>query len=118
MPVHLKNGLFDWGVEGHELILDEEFYIPNEEISRIEGMKNPYSTPEITCDFSNEGNGPEVAETLLTAICCYHPVRITYKDKNGRISLRHLHYICACMPSTIRHAARVARIFFMQMCVF
>ena len=92
--IHIKNGLFDWGVEGHELILDEEFYIPNEEISRIEGMKNPYSTPEITCDFSNEGNGPEVAETLLTAICCYHPVRITYKDKNGRISLRHLHYIC------------------------
>lgn len=92
--IHIKNGLFDWGIEGQELILDEEHYIPNDEIIRMEGIDNPYSTSEITCDFSNEGNGAEVAETLLTAICCYHPIRITYKDKNGRISLRHLHYIC------------------------
>ena len=57
-------------------------------------METPFATDVMTCDFSEEGNGEEVAEALLMAICCYHPIHITYRDKNGRISERNLYWIC------------------------
>jgi len=91
--LQLKAELFIWGVEGKEVVLENHF-IPYNEIAKIEGMETPFATDVMTCDFSEEGNGEEVAEALLMAICCYHPIHITYRDKNGRISERNLYWIC------------------------
>ena len=92
--LQLKAELFIWGVEGKEVVLEENHFIPYNEISKIEGLETPFATDVMTCDFSEEGNGEEVAEALLMAICCYHPIHITYRDKNGRISERNLYWIC------------------------
>ena len=93
--LQLKAELFIWGVEGKEVILDETHFIPYNEIANIEGLESPFATEAMECDFSEDGNGEEVAEALLMAICCYHPVHITYRDKtNGRISERNLYWIC------------------------
>ena len=92
--LQLKAELFIWGVEGKEVALEENHFIPYNEIAKIEGMETPFATDVMTCDFSEEGNGEEVAEALLMAICCYHPIHITYRDKNGRISERNLYWIC------------------------
>ena len=92
--LHLKTELFTWGIEGKEVILDEPYFITHDEIERIEGLETPFLTENLVCDFSNEGNGDKVAETLLMGICCYHPLHITYRDKNGRISERNLYWIC------------------------
>ena len=89
----LKAELFIWGVEGIEMVLDEPHFVPYNEIADIEGIDSPFSTEVMDCDFSDEGNATEVAETLLTAICRYQPVRVTYRDKNGRISDRNLYWI-------------------------
>ena len=87
--LQLKAELFIWGVEGKEVVLEENHFIPYNEIAKIEGLETPFATDVMTCDFSEEGNGEEVAEALLMAICCYHPIHITYRDKNGRISERN-----------------------------
>ena len=92
--LQLKTELFIWGVEGKEVVLEENHFIPYNEIAKIEGLETPFATDVMTCDFSEEGNGEEVAEALLMAICCYHPIHITYRDKNGRISERNLYWIC------------------------
>ena len=92
--LQLKAELFIWGVEGKEVVLEENHFIPYNEIAKIEGLETPFATDVMTCDFSEEGNGEEVAEALLMAICCYHPIHITYRDKNGRISERNLYWIC------------------------
>ena len=92
--LQLKAELFIWGVEGKEVVLEENHFIPYNEIAKIEGMETPFATDVMTCDFSEEGNGEEVAEALLMAIFCYHPIHITYRDKNGRISERNLYWIC------------------------
>ena len=92
--LQLKAELFIWGVEGKKVVLEENHFIPYNEIAKIEGLETPFATDVMTCDFSEEGNGEEVAEALLMAICCYHPIHITYRDKNGRISERNLYWIC------------------------
>ena len=92
--LQLKAELFIWGVEGKEVVLEENHFIPYNEIAKIEGLETPFATDVMTCDFSEEGNGEEVTEALLMAICCYHPIHITYRDKNGRISERNLYWIC------------------------
>ena len=92
--LQLKAELFIWGVEGKEVVLEENHFIPYNEIAKKEGLETPFATDVMTCDFSEEGNGEEVAEALLMAICCYHPIHITYRDKNGRISERNLYWIC------------------------
>ena len=89
----LKAELFVWGVEGKDIVLDEPYFIPYNDIACIEGLDTPFATEPMACDFSEEGNATEVAETLLTAICRYQPVRVTYRDKNGRISDRNLYWI-------------------------
>ena len=89
----LKAELFVWGIEGREVVLDEPHFIPYNEIADIEGLNTPFATEPMNCDFSDEGNATEVAETLLTAICRYQPVHVTYRDKNGRISDRNLYWI-------------------------
>lgn len=92
--LQLKTELFTWGIEGKEVILDEAHFIAHDEIGKIEGIETPFLHDTISCDFSDEGNAGEIAETLLMAICCYHPLRITYRDKNGRSSERNLYWIC------------------------
>lgn len=89
----LKAELFVWGIEGREVVLDEPHFIPYNEIANIEGLETPFATEPMDCDFSDEGNATEVAETLLTAICRYQPIHVTYRDKNGRISERNLYWI-------------------------
>ncbi|WP_300725437.1 hypothetical protein [uncultured Bacteroides sp.] len=91
--LQLKAELFIWGVEGKEVILDDTHFIAYDKIADIEGMETPFSTEVMECDFSDEGNATEVAETLLMAICSYRPIQITYRDKNGRISNRNLYWI-------------------------
>lgn len=92
--LQLKTELFTWGIEGKEVILDEAHFIAHDEIGKIEGIETPFLHGAISCDFSDEGNAGEIAETLLMAICSYHPLRITYRDKNGRSSERNLYWIC------------------------
>ena len=92
--LQLKAELFIWGVEGKEVILDENHFIPYNEIAGIEGLETPFTTDTLLCDFSEDGNGEQVAEALLMAICSYHPIHITYRDKNGRISERNLYWLC------------------------
>ena len=89
----LKAELFVWGIEGREVVLDEPHFIPYNEIANIEGLETPFATEPMDCDFSDKGNATEVAETLLTAICRYQPIHVTYRDKNGRISERNLYWI-------------------------
>lgn len=89
----LKAELFVWGIEGREVVLDEPHFIPYNEIANIEGLETPFATEPMDCNFSDEGNATEVAETLLTAICRYQPIHVTYRDKNGRISERNLYWI-------------------------
>lgn len=89
----LKAELFVWGIEGREVVLDEPHFIPYNEIANIEGLETPFATEPMDCDFSDDGNATEVAETLLTAICRYQPIHVTYRDKNGRISERNLYWI-------------------------
>lgn len=92
--LQIKAGLFDWGVEGTEIIQGEPQYIPHDAIARIEGLDSLFATDEIACDFSCQEGAAEAAELLLLAICCCQPMRITYRDKNGRISQKTLYYAC------------------------
>lgn len=92
--LQLKTELFTWGIEGKEVILDEPHFIAHDEIEKIEGIETPFLSDAISCDFSDNGNASEIAETLLMAICCYRPLHITYRDKNGRSSERNLYWIC------------------------
>ena len=88
----LKAELFVWGIEGKEMILDEYHFIPYDEIDQIEGLDTIYSTEQIT--NSVEDDVTAIAETLLAAICASHPVHVTYRDKNGRISEKNLYWLC------------------------
>ena len=88
----LKAELFVWGIEGKEMILDEYHFIPYDEIDQIEGLDTIYSTEQIT--NSVEDDVAAIAETLLAAICASHPVHVTYRDKNGRISEKNLYWLC------------------------
>lgn len=91
--LQLKAELFIWGVEGKEVVLDDVHFIPYNEIADIEGLETPFSTETLDCNFSDEGNGTEVAETLLMSICSYRPIQISYHDKNGRIYNRNLYWV-------------------------
>lgn len=92
--LQIKAGLFDWGIEGMELIQGESQYIPHDALARIEGLDSLYATDEIACDFTCQEGAAEAAELLLLAICCCQPIRITYRDKNGRVSQKTLYYTC------------------------
>lgn len=91
--LYVKSGLFDWGIEGEEIITKEILYLSNERIAKLEGMESPYDSEELKCDLSNEETAHEVIESLLTAICTYQPVQINYHDKNGRTTTKNLYYI-------------------------
>lgn len=89
----LKAELFVWGAEGKEVVLDENHFIPYDEIDQIEGIDNIYSTEQIT-NSGEEEDATAIAETLLAAICASRPVHVTYRDKNGRISEKNLYWLC------------------------
>ena len=90
--LQLKAGLFDWGIEGKEIITDDILFIVHDDILKIEGLETPFATEEFKCDFSDEEIGPQVAEILLMSICTYKPIQINYHDKNGRTTLKNLYY--------------------------
>lgn len=91
--LQLKAGLFDWGIEGKEIITDELLFISNEHVKFMEGLKSPFTTEEIICDMTDPDKASEMAEILLMAICTYQPVQISYHDKNGRTTMKNLYHI-------------------------
>lgn len=89
----LSTGLFDWGIEGKEIITDENLYLENNIVSKMEGLENPFDGEEITYDINDEESANAIAESLLMAICTYQPIQINYHDKNGRTTLKNLYHI-------------------------
>lgn len=89
----LRTGLFDWGIEGKEIITDDNLYLENHMVSKMEGLENPFDGEEITCDLNDEESVNAIAESLLTAICTYQPIQVNYHDKNGRTTLKNLYHV-------------------------
>ena len=92
--LQVKTELFTWGIEGKEVILDEPHFIAHDEISRLELLVSTYMNYFFIFFFFFLLFCREIAETLLMAICSYHPLHITYRDKNGRSSERNLYWVC------------------------
>ncbi len=91
--LQVKAELFTWGVEGKEVVKGEPHFISHNEVMTVEGLQSPFMSDPLECDFSEEGNGEEVAETLLMAVCTYRPLHISYRDKNGRVSERNIYWM-------------------------
>lgn len=89
----LKVGLFDWGIEGKEVITDEILYLRSNCISKMEGLDSPFDSEELICDLNNEESAQQLVESLLTAICTYQPLQISYHDKNGRTTIKNLYHV-------------------------
>ena len=92
--VNVIVGLFEKGLQGHELISDKNIYIEENDIFLIEGLETPFAGDIIQCDFSDGNVTEQAAQTLLTAICTCQPLYATYDDKNGRITERNMYFIC------------------------
>lgn len=84
--VGLKVELFTWGIEGQELMSDENVFIPYDETGDIKGIASPY--------IASTAEAEEIPNALLTAMKDRHPIRISYKDRNGRTAERTLSHIC------------------------
>ena len=89
----LRTGLFDWGIEGKEIITDETLYLENSTVAKMEGLDSPYDGEEIVCNFDDEDSASAVADSLLMAICTYQPIQVNYHDKNGRTTQKNLYHI-------------------------
>lgn len=89
----LRTGLFDWGIEGKEIITDETLYLENSTVAKMEGLDSPYDGEETVCNFDDEESASAVAESLLMAICTYQPIQVNYHDKNGRTTQKNLFHI-------------------------
>ena len=89
----LRTGLFDWGIEGKEIITDETLYLENSTVAKMEGLDSPYDGEEIICNFDDEDSASAVADSLLMAICTYQPIQVNYHDKNGRTTQKNLYHI-------------------------
>lgn len=89
----LRTGLFDWGIEGKEIITDDTLYLENSTVAKMEGLDNPYDGEEIICNFDDEDSASAVADSLLMAICTYQPIQVNYHDKNGRTTQKNLYHI-------------------------
>lgn len=89
----LKVGLFDWGIEGKEVITNEILYLRSNCISKMEGLDSPFDSEELICDLNNEESAQQLVESLLTAICTYQPLQISYHDKNGRTTIKNLYHV-------------------------
>lgn len=89
----LRTGLFDWGIEGKEIITDEILYLENSAVSKMEGLDSPFDGEEIICNMEDEDSASAVADSLLMAICTYQPIQVNYHDKNGRTTLKNLYHV-------------------------
>lgn len=89
----LRTGLFDWGIEGKEIITDEILYLENSSVAKMEGLDSPFDGEEIACNFEDEVSASAVADSLLMAICTYQPIQVNYHDKNGRTTLKNLYHV-------------------------
>ena len=89
----LRTGLFDWGIEGKEIITDEILYLENSSVAKMEGLDSPFDGEEIACNFEDEDSASVVADSLLMAICTYQPIQVNYHDKNGRTTLKNLYHV-------------------------
>lgn len=89
----LRTGLFDWGIEGKEIITDETLYLENSTVAKMEGLDSPYDGEEIVCNFEDEDSASAVADSLLMAICTYQPIQVNYHDKNGRTTQKTLFHV-------------------------
>ena len=89
----LRTGLFDWGIEGKEMITDETLYLDNSLVSKMEGLSTPFIGDELVCNPEDENSSSAIADALLMAICTYQPVQVNYRDKNGRITQKNLFHV-------------------------
>lgn len=89
----LRTGLFDWGIEGKEIITDEILYLENSAVTKMEGLDSPFDGEEIICNMEDEDSASAVADSLLMAICTYQPIQVNYHDKNGRTTLKNLYHV-------------------------
>ena len=80
----LRTGLFDWGIEGKEIITDEILYLENSAVAKMEGLDSPFDGEVLICNMEDEDSASAVADSLLMAICTYQPIQVNYHDKNGR----------------------------------
>ena len=91
--LQLKAELFIWGVEGKEVVLEENHFIPYNEIAKIEGLETPFATDVMTCDSRKK-----VMEKKLQKHCLWllllSPYSHHISGQNGRISERNLYWIC------------------------
>ena len=91
--LQMKAGLFDWGIEGNEVITDEVLFLTHDNVAKMEGLNSPFDSEELICDLSNEESAQQLVESLLMAICTYQPIQINYHDKNGRTTTKTLYHI-------------------------
>ena len=89
----LRTGLFDWGIEGKEIITDEILYLENSAVAKMEGLDSPFDGEELICNMEDEDSASAVADSLLMAICTYQPIQVNYHDKNGRTTLKNLYHV-------------------------
>ena len=89
----LRTGLFDWGIEGKEIITDEILYLENSAVTKMEGLDSPFDGEELICNMEDEDSASAVADSLLMAICTYQPIQVNYHDKNGRTTLKNLYHV-------------------------
>ena len=89
----LSTGLFDWGIEGKEIITDENLYLENSLVSKMEGLNTPFIGDELECNFEDEDSSSAIADALLIAICTYQPIQVNYHDKNGRTTQKNLFHV-------------------------
>ena len=89
----LRTGLFDWGIEGKEIITDEILYLENSAVAKMEGLDSPFDGEELICNMEDEDSASAVADSLLMAICTYQPIQVNYHDKNGRTTQKNLYHV-------------------------
>ena len=92
--ISLKTGLFEQGVEGPEIVEERIRFAAYEDIEEATPMNSPFSGEAVECNFFAGGNGIQITETLIDAVCGYHPIHIAYKEKNGHTTEHNIRYLC------------------------
>lgn len=103
--------LFEWGFVGTDFVTETEQFFSNGDIVHIQGLNNAFIGEKLVCDFEPEtGNIDDISQTLLLSICAYHPLRISYRSKNGSIVHTHLYHVCL-KPSKDKYTLPYAGMF-------
>lgn len=90
----ISQQLFEWGIEGKDIVSNEHKFISHEEMLHIQGLNNLFLGKRIECHFDGDNsNHDEVSQALLISICSYHPIKVSYRGKNGIVSETNLYYI-------------------------